>query len=191
MLLLLATVSAQTIADILSQNSTNTKVVVNALKANNLFNRFKTNKTRVFFAPSDAALEKVNASYPELFKQIAGNSSNVVELVYYHCVNGTVNVTAGGRVHYQTESNQTIGISENNGTVTIHGGLNRFANVVASYNATNGVVHVVDSLVVPPQDFSLTGLVLGWSAILGVVSKATILEDVDALKNATLYIWLI
>jgi uncharacterized surface protein with fasciclin (FAS1) repeats len=98
------------------------------------------------FAPSDDAFAKLPAgTVDELVKP--ENKAKLVSILTYHVVPGKVMSAdiAGKTLQVKTVQGAEIAVDASNG-VTVNG-----AKVVtADIEATNGVIHVIDSVIMPP-----------------------------------------
>ena len=102
------------------------------------------------FAPTNAAFDALPEGTLESLLQ-PENRDTLVEILTYHVVAGEVMSTdlSDGMMAETVEGSQ-ITISINDGGVSIND-----ANVVAAdVEASNGVVHVIDSVIMPPEEES-------------------------------------
>ena len=98
------------------------------------------------FAPTDEAFKKLPAGTVEdLLKP--ENKDKLVSILTYHVVPGKVmsKDIAGKTMHVKTVQGADVAVDATNG-VTVGG-----AKVVtADIDATNGVIHVIDAVIMPP-----------------------------------------
>ena len=98
------------------------------------------------FAPTDEAFKKLPAGTVEdLLKP--ENKAKLVSILTYHVVPGKVmsKDIAGKTMHVKTVQGADVAVDATNG-VTVGG-----AKVVtADIDATNGVIHVIDAVIMPP-----------------------------------------
>ncbi|MGD0170865.1 MAG: fasciclin domain-containing protein [Halobacteriota archaeon] len=134
----------QTIAQI-TENNTNLTTLVSLLKKTNLTDVLSGPGNYTLFAPDNAAFAKVNAS---TLANLQNNSTALTTLLLYHVIpakllannftgSGTLTTVNGLSLPYSV-SGTTIMVG--NATVT-----------KADINATNGVIHIIDSVLVPPS----------------------------------------
>ena len=100
------------------------------------------------FAPTNAAFDALPEGTLESLLQ-PENRDTLVEILTYHVVAGEVMSTdlSDGMMAETVEGSQ-ITITINDGGVSIND-----ANVVAAdVEASNGVVHVIDSVIMPPEE---------------------------------------
>jgi uncharacterized surface protein with fasciclin (FAS1) repeats len=105
------------------------------------------------FAPTNAAFEKLAAAAPATYQAVLADPALLTKVLTYHVVAGAI------------KSDQAIAAAQQNGSVnalagepislSIKGGkltLNGSSSVVAAdILATNGVIHVIDTVIVPPS----------------------------------------
>jgi uncharacterized surface protein with fasciclin (FAS1) repeats len=98
------------------------------------------------FAPTDAAF----AALPEgvLDKLLLEeNKDTLVKILTYHVVAGEVTSDQIAAGDVATVEGQTVAVTTNDGGVQVNG-----ANVVAAdVDASNGVIHVIDAVILPPD----------------------------------------
>src|SRR5450756_425302 len=130
---------AQTIA-----NNTNLTNFTNLLKKANLTNVLNGPGNYTVFAPDNTAFSKVDAS---TLARWQNNTTELQNVLYYHIVqtkflsndfigNGTLDTVNGYSLPYSVNGTT---LKVDNATVT-----------KADINATNGVIHVIDSVMIPP-----------------------------------------
>ena len=99
------------------------------------------------FAPTDAAFTAAGIDLSELTTE--AGLATLTDILLYHVVAGQVNaadVTDGLVAPAVNGDNLTFAVS--NGTVTVNG-----ANVtIADVATSNGVIHVIDAVLMPPAD---------------------------------------
>ena len=99
------------------------------------------------FAPTDAAFTAAGIDLSELTTE--AGLATLTDILLYHVVSGQVNasdVTDGLVAPAVNGDNLTFAVS--NGTVTVNG-----ANVtIADVATSNGVIHVIDTVLMPPAD---------------------------------------
>ncbi|HEX7515378.1 MAG TPA: fasciclin domain-containing protein [archaeon] len=130
---------AQTIA-----NNTNLTNFTSLLKKANLTNLLNGPGNYTVFAPDNAAFSKVDAS---TLARWQNNTTELQNVLYYHIVptkllsnnftgSGTLSTVNGYSLPYSVTD---TALKVDNATVT-----------KADINATNGVIHVIDSVMIPP-----------------------------------------
>jgi len=116
-----------------------------ALKAAGLIETLKGKGPFTVFAPTDAAFAKLPAGTVEdLLKP--ENKAKLVSILTYHVVSGSVSSAQVVKMtSAKTVEGQSVRISAKDGGVMIDG-----AHVVkADVMASNGVIHVIDSVILP------------------------------------------
>ncbi|MEY3805593.1 MAG: hypothetical protein RIR69_405 [Actinomycetota bacterium] len=135
---------AGTIVDVASAND-DFSTLVTALGAADLVETLQGDGPFTVFAPTNAAFEALPAGLVDKLL-LPENKDVLVAILTYHVVAGEVmaaDVTAGDVASVQGE----------NITVTTDGGVKvNDANVVTTdVEASNGVIHVIDAVIVPPS----------------------------------------
>ena len=151
------TANAQkTIVD-LAVGSTDHTTLVAAVKAADLVATLQSAGPFTVFAPTNAAFGKLPAGTVETLVK-PENKSMLAKILTYHVVAGNFNAGAvvkaikdgGGKATLKTVSGGSIVASLENGKVVLTDENGRVATVVVSdLNASNGVIHVVDAVVLP------------------------------------------
>lgn len=119
--------------------------MVAAVKAADLATTLKGEGPFTVFAPTDEAFAKLPAgTVDDLLKP--ENKEKLKSLLTYHVVSGKVDAAAASKLtSAKTVNGKELTIKAENGTVMIDG-----AKVVkADIMASNGVIHVIDSVVMP------------------------------------------
>ena len=121
------------------------KTLAAALQAAGLVETLKGSGPFTVFAPTDEAFAKLPAGTVEnLLKP--ENKAKLVALLTYHVVPGKVTAAQVMKMNSaKTVQGQTVRIAASNGTVMVNG-----ASVVkADVAASNGVIHVIDTVIMP------------------------------------------
>lgn len=152
-----ATANAQkTIVDLAVGSSDHTTLVA-AVKAADLVATLQSAGPFTVFAPTNAAFGKLPAGTVEALVK-PENKSMLTKILTYHVVAGNFNAGAvvkaikdgGGKATLKTVSGGSIVASLENGKVVLTDEKGGVATVVAAdLNASNGVIHVVDGVVLP------------------------------------------
>lgn len=122
------------------------KTLAAALNAAGLVNTLKGPGPFTVFAPTDAAFAKLPAgTVDNLLKP--ENKAQLVAVLTYHVVPGKVasSALAGKVTDAKTVEGRTVKIDATHGGVTVNGA----KVVMADVSATNGVIHVVDTVLIP------------------------------------------
>jgi len=119
-----------------------------ALKAAGLIETLKGPGPFTVFAPTDAAFAKLPAgTVDNLLKP--ENKAKLVQILTYHVVPGKIMSAslAGKKTDAKTVEGDDLSIDATMGGVTVNG-----AKVVsADVTADNGVIHVIDAVVIPQE----------------------------------------
>jgi len=131
--------------------------LVSALQAADMVQTFKAEGDYTVFAPTNDAFSKVpKATLDNLMKP--ENKEQLQGLLQYHVVQGKMNAAdvlakikeANNKLEVTTLNGGTLTLSEKNGSVIIKDSKNNTATVTAAdVDASNGVVHVVDKVLMP------------------------------------------
>ncbi|KAI9675426.1 MAG: hypothetical protein M1817_001330 [Caeruleum heppii] len=131
----------------------------------------------------------------------ANDTGLIAAVLSYHVLNGTYpasavmedpafiptmlmdpmysNVTGGQRV-------EAVKMGEN---VMFYSGLLMNSTVTtADVNFTGGVIHIIDSVLVPPQNISTTAVAAGLSSAAGALTSAELVEMVDTAMDLTVFV---
>jgi len=132
--------AAKDIVDI-AVSAGNFKTLVTALKAADLVNTLKGKGPYTVFAPTDEAFAKISK---EDLDALLANKEKLTAVLTYHVVSGKVmakDVKAGDVV---TVNGKTIKITTDGGVV-----VNTSKVIAVDIKASNGVIHVIDSILMP------------------------------------------
>lgn len=141
-----------TVADDVSQpnvvkiavGSADHSTLVTAVQAAGLVDALSNNGPFTVFAPTNAAFEKLPAGTVEdLLKP--ENKGKLEDILYHHVIVGTYKTEGfndGQMVAMFAGGSCKVGMKD--GKMTIDG-----ANVIASVPASNGIVHVIDAVLLP------------------------------------------
>lgn len=125
------------------------KTLVAAVKAAGLVDTLKGPGPFTVFAPTDEAFAKLPAGTVEdLLKP--ENKDKLVDILTYHVVSGKVMSSEAVKLTKATGVNKKeIKLAVKDGSLT----LNDSAKVAkADIEATNGVIHVIDTVILPPAN---------------------------------------
>lgn len=97
------------------------------------------------FAPTNAAFEKLpKSTLDDLLKP--ENKNKLRAILEYHVYVGVLkDALLGDGMTYGMASGENVTIGNKDGKITVNG-----ANVIASIPATNGIIHVVDAVLIAP-----------------------------------------
>ncbi len=118
--------------------------LVAAVKAAGLVDTLKGPGPFTVFAPTDEAFAKLPAGTVESLLK-PENKQKLAAILTYHVVPGKVMAADVKTMQAKTVNGQNLSLQVGNGGVTVNG-----AKVVAAdVAATNGVIHVIDKVILP------------------------------------------
>ena len=138
------------------------------------------------FAPNDAAFADLLARLKTLgvsTEQLLANKALLTTILTYHVVSGKILSTdITGPVGPKTLEGRQLLVIPKNGKITING----YATVVAAdVQATNGVIHVIDQVLIPPAKLGdIVEVAQGAGMFSTLLAAAQAAGLVDALKGA-------
>jgi uncharacterized surface protein with fasciclin (FAS1) repeats len=123
------------------------KTLVAAIEAAGLVNTLEGKGPFTVFAPNDAAFAKLPPGTVDNLLQPA-NKAKLVALLTYHVVPGTIMAADVVKLkEAKTVNGQMLAIRAQNGTVMVNNAKVTATDIVTS----NGVIHVIDAVVLPPS----------------------------------------
>lgn len=123
--------------------------LVSALQSADLVSTFQGSGPFTVFAPTNAAFEKLD---PTTLNTILSDPGLLTRLLQYHVVGGTVLSSQLSNGEVTTLEGSAITVDLTSGVV-----LNGSANVIsANVEASNGVVHLIDEVLIPEDFFAQT-----------------------------------
>jgi uncharacterized surface protein with fasciclin (FAS1) repeats len=122
------------------------KTLVTAVKAADLVDTLKGKGPFTVFAPTDEAFAKIPQ---EKLEALLKDKKALTAVLTYHVVPGKVMAADVVKLESaKTVQGQSVKIAANDGKVTING-----ANVLKTdIVCGNGVIHVIDAVILPPSD---------------------------------------
>jgi len=130
--------------DIVAISATDAKTLAAAVKAAGLVETLQGNGPFTVFAPTDAAFADIQSEVDKLLKP--ENKSNLSKILTYHVVSGKMKA-AGLRdgQDLTTVQGSKLKVMVKDGTVTVGNAKVTTADIIAS----NGVIHVIDKVLLP------------------------------------------
>jgi uncharacterized surface protein with fasciclin (FAS1) repeats len=138
------TMSDETIAAVASGNA-DLSTLVDALTAADLVTTLEGTGPYTVFAPTDAAFADIQSTVDTLLEP--GNKTDLQQVLTYHVVPGTytaADLTDGQKL--KTVEGQDLTVSITDGVVKVNDATVEATDITAS----NGVVHVINKVLVPP-----------------------------------------
>ncbi len=171
-----ATEAPKTIVDIAAGDG-RFKTLVAALTAAGLVDTLKGSGSFTVFAPTDEAFAKLPAGTVETLLK-PENKDKLVQILTYHVVAAKVMAADAAKLtSADTVAKLPLTIKADMGKVMINNATVVQADVVAS----NGVIHVIDSVLLPPKDIIDTAVADGrFKTLVAAVQAAGL---VDTLKG--------
>ena len=127
-------------------SETNFSTLVGLLKVANLTDTLNGTANYTLFAPSNAAFDKIPSS---TLATLANNTTALKRVLLYHVVPGTfLSKDIKGNGTLTTANGLSLPYSVTSTAVTVDN-----ANITKTdINATNGVIHVIDTVMIPPAN---------------------------------------
>ena len=158
-----AATTGQTITQIAASDP-NFSTLVSLLQKANLTDTLNGTTNYTVFAPTNAAFEKVPTS---TLADLANNTTALKRVLLYHVVPGTLlSKDIKGNGTLTTANGLPLTYSVNGTTVKVDNATVTKADI----NATNGVIHVVDSVMIPSAN--ATAKVTAGTVVSAVASAA-------------------
>jgi len=131
--------------------------LVQALKAADLVEALRGDGPFTVFAPTDDAFAALPGGQLESLLQ-PENKSQLQAILKYHVVSGKAMASdVTGMDAAPTLEGRSVQFQVNDGTVTLMG-QNTATVVQADIEASNGVIHVIDSVLLPPKKENTSGM---------------------------------
>ena len=145
-----------------------------------------------------------NAAFANLLNSSAGaaltngDQSLITALFSYHVVNGTyANLTEAKFLptllqppqYTNVTGGQVVSVYESDNVTSFVSGLLTTANLTMEpLNFTGGVVHIIDNVLLIPQNVSETATQLNLTAAAGALKNASLVDSVDYLEDVTIFV---
>lgn len=136
------------------------------------------------FAPTNAAFARLAKDDPALYKQVASSKKLLQTILTYHVVADRIPATAAisaakKKTAIETVQGEAAALSFKNGSIVINNGARV---VIPDVNASNGVVHAIDRVIVPPsvaKQASVAGIAAGsknFTTLVSLLEKAGLVD---------------
>ena len=134
------------------RNDANLSVLSDAIISADLVQTFQSNTSYTLFAPNNAAFVAALAELGLTKEQLFANKALLKNILTYHLLPGKVNFAdIPLNTALKTVQGVTLKIDNIAGTLTITDGRSRKSQIIQNnIDARNGVVHVVDKVLLPP-----------------------------------------
>ncbi len=121
--------------------------LVAAVQAAGIEHVLANNGPLTLFAPTNEAFAALpEGTVESLLKP--ENKDQLINILYYHAAPGTYKgdlLTDGRQIYEANGDNVEIEVAED-GSITVNG-----ANILATIECSNGVIHVIDAVLLPPE----------------------------------------
>ncbi len=138
--------SQQTILQIAAGNS-DFSTLVTAVHAAEIEDVLSNPGPITLFAPNNEAFDKLpEGTVEDLLKP--ENKETLRNILYYHAAPSVYkdNLLSDGRQIYEANGDNVLIKVADDGTITVNG-----ANIIATVPASNGVIHIIDQVLLPPE----------------------------------------
>lgn len=135
------------------------------------------------FAPSDAAFDAFEAANPGVLDGLT--TEQLIGILTYHVVPGTVMSTdlADGQLA-ETLAGSVLAVSIDGSTVKV----NEATVVTADIEASNGVIHVIDTIILPPGDIIEVATAAGsFTSLASALTSAGLVDDLQGEGPFTVF----
>lgn len=134
----------QNIVEVAAGND-NFETLVQAVQAGNLAGTLSGGGPFTVFAPTDAAFDKLPSG---ALNNLLANQSQLRDVLTYHVVQGELTASAlQGREYVTALNGDRIPVRVMNGQVMV----GNATVVTPNVDASNGVIHAIDTVLMPPQ----------------------------------------
>lgn len=159
------------------------KTLVTALKAANLVKTLSSPGPFTVFAPTDAAFAKLPAETVATLL-MPENLDKLQEILTYHVVAGKVMAADVVKVSFaNTVAGLNISVRVENGKVFV----NDSQVIITDIACSNGVIHVIDTVLLPPTIYTLLGASKKFNTLAGAVNAAGLDEVLSGPGPFTLF----
>lgn len=158
------------------------KTLVTAVQAAGLVETLKGPGPFTVFAPSDEAFAKVPA---DVLQGLLADKAKLTQVLTYHVVPGKVMAADAAKVAWApTVQGSDLRVTQQGGGVQVDG-----ANVVkADIACSNGVIHVIDRVILPRQDIVATAVAAkSFGTLVAAVQAAGLVEALQAKGPFTVF----
>ncbi len=151
------------------------------------------------FAPTDQAFANLKKSNPALYNKVATNKKLLQSVLTYHVVGKRIPAAAAiaaakKGLKVNTVQGESIALSFKGGKIVLNG---TARVVIPDVKASNGVIHAIDAVLVPPSlsqppapTQSIVQIASGnpdFSTLVSLVQKAGLVEAISASGPFTLF----
>ena len=177
------------------------KTLVSLVKQAGLAGTLSAPGNLTVFAPTDQAFANLKKSNPELFAKVASDKKLLQAVLTYHVVGKRIPAAAATAaakkgLKVKTVQGEQIALSFKHGRIVLNG---TARVVIPDVNASNGVIHAVNAVLVPPSLLqaaapaptkSIVEIAIGnpsFSTLVSLVQKAGLVEAISAAGPFTVF----
>ena len=175
------------------------KTLVSLVKKAGLAGTLSAPGNLTVFAPTDQAFANLKKSNPALYKQVAANKKLLRSVLTYHVVGKRVPAAAAVAaakkgLKVKTVQGESIAFSFKGGKIVLNG---TSRVVIADVKASNGVIHALDAVLVPPSltqapapTQSIVQIAAGnssFSTLVSLVQKAGLVQALSGAGPFTVF----
>jgi uncharacterized surface protein with fasciclin (FAS1) repeats len=146
--------SGETTKDIfeLARDNSDLSVLSDAIISANLVQTFQSNTSYTLFAPNNAAFVAALAELGLTKDQLFANKALLTTVLTYHLLPGKINFAdIPLNTALKTVQGATLKVDNVSGVLTITDGRARTSRIIQNnLDARNGVVHIIDKVLLPP-----------------------------------------
>jgi uncharacterized surface protein with fasciclin (FAS1) repeats len=166
----------------------NFSTLVSLVKKAGLVNTLDQGGPFTVFAPTNAAFASLAKNDPALYKQVTSSKKLLQTILTYHVVADRIPATAAvsaakKKMSIATVQGEEAALSFKNGRIVINNGARV---VIPDVKASNGVVHAINRVIVPPsvaKEASVAGIAAGSKSFTTLVSLLKQAGLVDTLAE--------
>ncbi|KAJ3312390.1 hypothetical protein HDV04_003140 [Boothiomyces sp. JEL0838] len=181
------TAQPQTALDVVLGSSVHTTLAKLAGSIPAVVSVLKSSGPLTLFAPTDDAFKKLSA---DTLAAVQSDTSLLTSILTYHVIPGVaydpLKVTAKDTFAV-TAQGETIEAVKSSSGVTLEFGYSTLSTVTASVPTTNGIVHVVDTVLIPPTSASKTATAAGLSSLVNALVQVGLVDTLDSAQNITIF----
>ena len=174
------------------------KTLVSLVKKAGLAGTLSAPGTLTVFAPTDQAFANLKKNNLALYNQVASNKKLLRSVLTYHVVGKRIPAAAIAAakkgLKVKTVQGESIGLSFKSGKIVLNGASRV---VMPDVKASNGVIHAIDAVIVPPSlaqspapTQSIVQIASGnpeFSTLVSLVQKAGLVEAISAPGPFTVF----
>ncbi|KAK7993519.1 hypothetical protein PG989_006900 [Apiospora arundinis] len=200
-LALASAVTAQSLTDALNSQNASLSVLNGLLQANpNILTALNNAQNVTLLAPNNDALNGVINGSVNTYGGKVTDSSWVANLLNYHVLQGAFPSSAftdkpmfphtllNNQSYTNVTGGQVVQVQKQDNKVVAYSGLKYYSTVkTADVNYTGGVIHIIDRVLVLPQNDTMSLTNANLTALSGAVKAANMGPALDGMKDVTIF----